>query len=90
MRIFVEISIETAIQRIRVYAFGVRGWTKKEVARRAKVSENSLRHIHEKNWDVSLRTLRKLERVIPADWQFAEQPKLFSTQTKEKHHENGN
>lgn len=78
-----KIGLEMALQRIRVYAFAVQGWTKKELADRADVSENTLRHIHDSDWNTSLDTIRRLESVIPEDWEFEEVPKMFNPPRKE-------
>lgn len=82
-----KINIEAAIQRIRIYAFAVRGWTKKELAQRASVAENTLRHIHDPAWNATLDTVRALEAVIPADWDFEEVPVIFHPNSKGKPHD---
>lgn len=76
------VKIDHVVQRIRVYAFAVKGWTKKELASQAKISENSLRNIHDPKWNVSLDTLRDLESVIPDDFAFEQMPELFTKKDK--------
>ncbi len=72
------INIENAVQRIRVYVFAVRGWTKKDLAREANISESSLRNIHSPNWNISLRTLRKIESVVPDNFAFQQSSENFN------------
>ena len=76
-----NITINSVTQRLRIYAFAVRGWSKKELAEKADVAEICLRHIHDDNWNPTLETLRKLEKVIPDDWGFEQTPILFTSPT---------
>ena len=65
-----KITIADLTKQLKIYAFAVQNWTKKELAERAKIAEICLRHIHEDDWNPTFETMRKLEKVIPDDWGF--------------------
>ena len=56
--------IDAAIQRIRAYR-DHRGWTNNRLATEAKVPESCVRDLDDAGWSPTLRTLRKLEAVVP-------------------------
>lgn len=76
-----EIRIEHAINRIKVYAFAVVGMSCRELARRAGLKPGVTRNIHENTWNPTLKTLKKLEAIIPDDWTFEEMPIIFKSTT---------
>jgi len=78
-----KIKSEMVIKQILIYAFAVQGWTKKELARQAGVSENVLRNIHDPEWNTTLDVLRKLEKIVPDEWAFENMPKVLTANQQE-------
>lgn len=76
--------VDSAIQRIKIYAFAVAGMNRYQLAKAAKLSEGATRGIHHDDWNPTLETIRQLERVIPADWSFEKPPILFTSTTTKK------
>ena len=72
-----KLSIDMLIQQLRVYAFAVQGWTKKELAERAGLHQNSMHDIFSDDWSPTIETLRKLEKVIPDDFSFESVPDFY-------------
>lgn len=58
----------TLVARIRAYARN-RGWAKSRLAAEAGLQDTTLRHFDEAGWNPTLLTLRKLEAIIPADFE---------------------
>lgn len=44
------------------------GWSKSKLASEAGMPESTLRHFNKPNWDPRSSTLRKLESVVPQDF----------------------
>lgn len=61
------VTTDNVIDRIRAWMTANR-YSVNGFATIAGVSEGTLRGIHEADWQPSVRTLRKLEAVIPAGW----------------------
>lgn len=78
-----EISIDSAIKRIKVYAFAVEGLSLRQLAVRAGLNPGAVRYIRSPDWNPELNTLRALEKVIPDDWDFEETPDILKTNLKE-------
>lgn len=64
-------SIEHTILRIRRYAAGQQ-WSRTRLAREAGLPHNTLKAFDLQTWNPTADTLRKLEAIIPADFQAAE------------------
>lgn len=60
------LSIDASIHRIRSY-LSRKGVTKDAVAKLAQVHPNTLRSVHEEDWNPRAATLRSLESVVPPD-----------------------
>ncbi len=61
------IAILHSIERIRAFA-RARGWTKSRLARQAGMIDTTLRDFHKDDWNPTAETLRRLEAVIPEDF----------------------
>lgn len=83
-----NICIESAIKRIKVYAFCVAGMNRRQLAIGAGLPEGAVRHIHKDHWNPTLSTLLALETVIPADWTFEETPEILKPQKGKSHAKN--
>lgn len=57
-------SIESVISRIRSFA-AIKGWSKREYARNAKIQDTTLRDFDKPDWNPTRKTLRRMEKVIP-------------------------
>ncbi len=55
--------IETSIKKIKA-AFIHSGWSKNHLAVRAGVSDGSTRNIFERDWEPSVRILKKIEKAL--------------------------
>lgn len=67
-------SIDLAIARIRAYR-RVMGWSVLKFATEAGMGESTIRKMDREDWSPTADTLRKLEAVVPPDFQPpAEQP----------------
>jgi transcriptional regulator with XRE-family HTH domain len=60
--------IDQAIARVRAYA-AHRGWTRNKLATEAGVAESTIRDLSEPNWSPTAATLRKLEAIVPAEFE---------------------
>lgn len=60
-------SIHHSIERIRAFARS-RGWTKSRLAREAGMIDTTLRDFHKDEWNPTAETIRRLETVIPEDF----------------------
>lgn len=61
-------TTSTVVARIRAYAVH-QGWTKSRLASEAGLPDTTLRHFDRGSWNPTLDTLRKLEAIIPRDFQ---------------------
>jgi len=59
--------IDEAIARVRAYRMD-RGWSILRYAKEAGMGESTIRHMDHPTWSPTADTLRRLERIIPADW----------------------
>lgn len=66
-----KMPLETALNRIKYYAFVEKGWTKNQLAREAKVPFSVVAKIHTPDWNPTLEKLFKLEALVPADFSLA-------------------
>lgn len=73
-------TIEHAIERIREFR-RANGFAKNRLAVLAGVPEGCIRSIDDKDWNPTLVTIKKLEKVIPAN---------FPTTTNSKKHKKEN
>ena len=64
-------SIEHTILRIRRYATEQQ-WSRTRLAREAGLPHNTLKAFDLQTWNPTADTLRKLESIIPADFQAVE------------------
>jgi DNA-binding XRE family transcriptional regulator len=69
-----DCKIEKVIYRIRVYAFGVAGMNRSQLAKAAGLSEMATRDIHKAEWNPTLNTIRALELVVPQDFVVGNSP----------------
>jgi len=61
-------TIDATIHRIRAYR-DHRGWTRNRLATEAGVPESILRDMDDPEWSVTVKTLRRLESIIPGDFE---------------------
>ncbi len=61
-------SIRHSIERIRAFA-RARNWTKSRLAREAGMIDTPLRDFHRDDWNPTADTIRRLETVIPEDFE---------------------
>ncbi len=64
-------DLETAINRIKYYAFAEMGWTKNKLAKAAKVPFNVVAKIHDEDWNPKLEQLKRLENIVPKGFSLA-------------------
>ena len=83
------ICLDSAIKRIKVYAFAVAGLNKRQLSLNAGLKPGTIRHIHDENWNPTLTTLKALESIIPPDWTFEETPAIFNPQKETAHDHQG-
>jgi len=62
--------LDTAIERIRAYA-RARGWKKSRLAKEAGMADTVLRDFERPDWNPTAETLRRLEAIIPSQWEAA-------------------
>lgn len=62
------VSTASAVARVRAWRQAM-GWAPYRFATAAGVSEATLRGIDSEDWNPTVRTLERLEAVIPSDWQ---------------------
>ena len=74
-----KICIDHTISRIRAFAV-YRGWKKSRLAAEAGINDTTLRHFDDPNWNPTIETLRRLETIIPADFDAAVTPQDFLDQ----------
>lgn len=83
--------LELAVARIKAYAFAECGWSRRELSRRAGVSDTVLMDIHKPEWNPTLSTLQKLEETVPDSFVYppvsAASVASPSTTEKENHDE---
>ncbi|HVJ44653.1 MAG TPA: helix-turn-helix transcriptional regulator [Dongiaceae bacterium] len=60
--------IAKSIEKIRAFRVS-RGWTLSKLAREAGLRESSIRDLDRDSWNPESKTLRKLETIIPSDFQ---------------------
>lgn len=66
-------DIQTAINRIKYYAFAEKGWSKNQLAKAAGVSFSAVETINDpETWNPTLKVLRSLEAVVPSSFSLAE------------------
>lgn len=61
-------TVDLAIARIRAFA-AFRGWSRARLASEAGMHDTTLRHFHEVDWNPRAETIRRLEAVIPDDFE---------------------
>lgn len=61
-------TVDAAIARLRAYA-AFKGWRKSRFAKEAGLSDTVLRDFDKEDWSPTADTLRKLESIVPDDWQ---------------------
>jgi hypothetical protein len=67
--------LDVTIARIRAYALAM-GWTRGALAKKAGLrSHNTLRKFDDPDWSPSVKTLRKLEALVPAEFIGHAEPK---------------
>jgi transcriptional regulator with XRE-family HTH domain len=78
--------LELAVARIKAYAFAERGWSRRELSRRAGVSDTVLMHVHKPGWNPTLSVLQKLEETVPDSFVYppVSAASVASTSTTEK------
>lgn len=59
-------SVEV-IRRIEAYA-NAQGWVKSRLAKEAALRDTTLRHFGKPEWNPTLRIIRQIEAIIPAEW----------------------
>ncbi len=64
-------GIEKTLNRARAFAIS-KGWRPARLAQEAGLHSNTLRDLHEPNWSPRADTLRKLESIIPLDFEPSE------------------
>ena len=62
------VTIDLALERVRAFA-SHKGWAPSRFAVEAGLSNMALRGMHKPDWSPSAATLRKLEALIPAEFQ---------------------
>lgn len=62
-----DVGIEAVLGRIRAYAV-FRGWKKSRLAAAAGLRDTTLRDFESPNWNPRIKTVRKLEAIIPPDF----------------------
>jgi|GEM_PF-2527100 len=62
------VSLAAAVARIRAWR-AANDWAPSRYAAEAGVSDATTRNMQDEAWAPTLRTLKKLEELIPADWQ---------------------
>jgi len=80
-----DLNIENIIRRIREFRTKS-GFAKTRLAVMAGIPEGCIRNIDEQDWNPTLVTLRKIEAVIPSDFQpehSGSSPTENSTESKE-------
>ena len=60
--------IDRSIARVRAYAAHT-GWSRNKLATEAGLTESTIRNFGDPNWSPNAETLRKLEAIIPADFE---------------------
>ncbi|MBK8159151.1 MAG: helix-turn-helix transcriptional regulator [Rhodospirillaceae bacterium] len=60
--------IDLSISRIRAYR-RQQGWSVLRLANTAGLRESTIRQLEDPNWSPTASTLRKLEAIVPADFQ---------------------
>jgi ribosome-binding protein aMBF1 (putative translation factor) len=60
-------QIDTLINRIRAYRRH-KDWTVSQLATEAGLNEATIRHLDDPDWSPNVRTLRALEKVVPASF----------------------
>lgn len=64
------------VSRVRSFA-RTRGWSVYRYSKEAQVSLSTIRDLHREGWSPSLETLRRLEAVIPPEFEpFCNGPKV--------------
>ena len=61
-------NIDAVLARLRAFA-AHRDWAPSRFAVEAGLAPNTLRDFHSPDWNPRPETIRKLEALIPADWQ---------------------
>ena len=61
-------TIRQSIERVRAFA-RAQGWTKSRLARQAGMIDTTLRDFHRDDWNPTAETIRRLEAVIPEDFE---------------------
>ncbi len=61
-------TIRQSIERVRAFA-RAQGWTKSRLAREAGMIDTTLRDFHRDDWNPTAETIRRLEAVIPEDFE---------------------
>lgn len=81
-------DIQTAINRIKYYAFAEKGWSQNQLAKAAGISFSAVEHIHDmKLWNPTLKVLRALEAVVPEGFSLASLTTNLQTHIKEIDHD---
>jgi len=65
-------TIDAAIDRVRAFA-KAQNWKKTRLAMEAGLQDTTLRNFDRPTWNPMASTLRKLETVIPADFEVTEE-----------------
>lgn len=60
--------VDQAIARVRAYAAHMR-WSRNKLATEAGIAESTIRSFGEPDWSPNADTLRKLEAIIPAEFE---------------------
>ncbi len=62
--------LDTTIERIRAYARS-QGWKKSRLAKEAGMADTVLRDFDQHDWNPTAETIRRLEAIIPQQWDAA-------------------
>lgn len=62
-------TVSQALSRIRAWLASIEKGSRSKIAEQAGVNEKTLRLATEDDWNPTADTLRKLEAIVPADWQ---------------------
>ncbi len=60
-------AVDQAVTRIRAFA-AAKGWRKSRLAREAGMQDTTLRNFDDPDWNPTLDTVRRLEALIPGDF----------------------
>lgn len=61
-------TVESALARVRAFAKH-RGWAPSRLAIESGLAPNTLKALHDEEWNPRVDTLRSIEAIIPADFE---------------------